>query len=392
MKTGPLFLKMRNCDKPIIINQGGGDSMKTVSTLQHLAIKQIENPKKTLCTVTGVDLPNLRGGALRSFQNYVVPDIEKYISKYNESSHTYHYYNKSVLEFKSFENEQDARGSERDYLFVNEMQGVPYNMFWQLERKTRILTCGDYNPTARFYVHDKLLPKKDGTCGEMQYHNKVQLFISNHWHNPFLSERDHDRYESISDPDLFRVYSRGLTGAIRGLVFGHFKVAPFPTEGLARIVWGLDLGYTNDPTSLIKIGVDANAKKRYAHECCYAPGISAETIRDLLIFNGYTPDQALYCEPDPNMINPLRALGIPAQPAIKGPGSLAAGIARVREYQCYATAESKNFWKEIGWYKFIEAQDLMTGKTIVTNQPIDEWNHSCDAFRMAHYTDLFRNR
>jgi phage terminase large subunit len=183
-----------------------------------------------------------------------------------------------------------------------------------------------------------------------------------------------------------------LTGKVKGLIFGHFREVSTWPEGVQRIIWGLDLGYTNDPSALIKIGI-MSPIKRVAKECCYAPGIPATEIKNILEREGYNPnDQFLYVENDPNFINQLRNLGVPAIPAIKGPGSVIAGIAKVREHECYYTADSLNFKKEIETYKFISAQDLITGKEVLTNQPMDDWNHACDAYRYADYSDSFRVR
>lgn len=381
MKTGPLFLKLRECEKKIIILQGGGDSGKTTSALQYLGVDSIENDR-LLTTITGQDIPNLKGGALRTFEKYVLPDIDSHIQSYNKTDRIYTLKNKSVIEFKSFENELDARGSERDNLFMNEANSQTYNLFWQLQRKTRRKVILDYNPTAPFFVHETIMSGK-----EAQFNGKWERFITDHRHNPFLTKEEHEAYESISDPDLFRVYARGLTGKIKGLIFGHFKkVDLFPEAG--RIIWGCDYGYTNDPTALVKIACEG--RKRTGKELCYRPGVTAEEIRDLLFLNGYNIEQPFYSEADPNMINQLRMLGIPAMPAIKGPGSIIAGISKVRQYECFYTADSLNFEKELGMYKWVMAQDLATGKEVMTNQPMDAWNHCCDGFRMACYTDSFR--
>lgn len=390
MKYAPLLAKLWATDKKIVVCQGGGDSAKTVSILQNIGTKLTQKPKQ-IATVTGVDLPNLKGGALRSFQNYVYPDFEPWIRIFNKSEHIFYFKNGSILEFKSFENEQDARGSERDYLFMNEANGMTYNMFWQLQRKTRKQVFLDYNPTSAFWVHDKLLGGYGGGIREMQFMGKVQFFLTDHRHNPFLSKEEHEMYESISDPDLFKVYSRGLTGKIKGLIFGHFKEVPaMPTSAL-RTIWGLDIGYTSDPTALVKIAVEG-PRKRTAKECSYETGLAAEEVKNILMINGLNPEyDIVYSEADPNFINQLRALSMPVYPAIKGPGSVAAGISKVREHECFYTADSVNFKKEIETYKFLQAEDIVTGKTITTNVPIKGWDHCCDAFRYADYTDSFRN-
>lgn len=383
MKSGPLFLKLTQCPKKIIICQGGGDAGKTSDILKYLTKESIDN-SELVTTVTGQDVPNLKKGALRLFQRYIEPNIDGYIEDYNKTDRTYIFKNKSIIEFSSFDDEQDARGSERDNLFMNEVNNDPYQLFWQLQRKTRRKVIVDYNPTSPFWIHDKILSGE-----EKQFKDIHQLYITDHRHNPFLTDEDHLAYESISDKDMFRVYARGLTGKIKGLIFGHFKKVDVIPEDCQRIIWGVDYGYTNDPTALVKIGI--RGMQRFVKECCYEPGISAERIMQILELNGHQPDQPIYSEADPDMINQLLILGLPVQPAIKGPGSPAASISKVKEYECFYTADSENFEKEINSWKFMTAEDIQTGKTVMTNVPVKGHDHCCDATRYAIYTDFFRN-
>lgn len=388
MNTGPLFPLLLNNEKRVIVCQGGGDALKTTTILQVLAVKAIREPG-AIITVEGEDIPNLKAGALRTFQRWVIsdPEIAAYITDYNKSDRVYTFKGGSIIEFKSFEDEQDARGSERDYLYMVEANSRPYNMFWQLQRKTRkkIFCC--YNPTNRFWAHEKLI---DPATRDRQFEGKVQLYITDHRHNPFLTEEEHAAYENISDPDMFEVYARGKTGKIKGLIFGHFRKVPSLPEKADRIIWGIDYGYTNDPTALVKIAVVG--RQRYCQELTYSPGISAATLKDILITNGHQEGQLIYSEADPNIINQLRQLRMPVYPAIKGPGSLAASISKVKEFECFYTEDSTNFEKEINTWKWVTAEDVVTGKEIMTNIPMDGWDHCCAATRYAIYTDCFRYR
>lgn len=388
MNTGPLFPFLLDNPKRINICQGGGDALKTTTILQVLAVKAIREPG-AIITVEGEDIPNLKAGALRTFQRWVISDLEinSYISDYNKSDRVYTFRGGSIIEFKSFEDEQDARGSERDYLYMVEANSRPYQMFWQLQRKTRkkIFMC--YNPTNRFWCHEKLI---DPETQDRQFAGKVQLYITDHRHNPFLTEEEHAAYENISDPDMFEVYARGKTGKIKGLIFGHFRKVSSLPEKADRIIWGVDYGYTNDPTALVKIAVVG--RQRYCKELTYSPGISAATLKDILIINGHQDGQLIYSEADPNMINQLRQLRMPVYPAIKGPGSLAASISKVKEFECFYTEDSPNFEKEINTWKWVTAEDVVTGKEIMTNIPMDGYDHCCAATRYAIYTDSFRYR
>lgn len=386
MYVGPLFSKLRTCDKKYIVVQGGGDAAKTVTILQHLAVCSVEGPE--VVTVTAQDTPNLRVGALRTFENYVASDkdIYPFIQSYHKTDRIYTFKNKSIIEFKGFEDEQTARGSERTRLFMNEANSRSYKLFWQLQRKTRKQVLLDYNPSSLFWVHSKVLPGPDQ---DKLFAGRVQRYIVDHRHNPFLTEEEHEAYESISDPDLFRVYSRGLTGKVTGLIFGHFKKVDKLPEDADRIFYSIDYGYTADPTAIVKTVV--KGRQRFFQELSYEPGIGAERIKAIIVAAGWQDGQMIYSEADPNMVHQLRALGLPVYPAIKGPGSLAAGISKVREYDCFYVS-SPNFDLELHNYKWVTAQDLLTGKEIITNTPVDVHNHICDSLRYGVYTDYFINR
>jgi phage terminase large subunit len=400
MRTNPLFLKLQNCNKKYIVLQGGGDAGKTVAILQRLCIKSIEQDG-ILTTVTGQTVPAIKAGSLHTFQKYVLPDFAKYIVKYNESERVYTFWNRSKIEFKSYQDELRAQGAERENLFINECNHETYNTFWQLQRKTRHQIFLDYNPTSKFWVHEKILPLtikgEENTEQERAFKGKVQFYLVDHRHNLYLSQEEHDNYENISDPDLFAVYSRGKTGKIKGLVFGHFKKHSsilLPDKAI-RYYYGIDYGYTNDPTAIVKVSVGGEGltpRHRVVKELAYETGLPAETIKTIIMNSGWSAGQSIYSEADPNMINQLRSIAIPAEPAIKGPGSLAAGISKVRERECYYTPDSLNLEAELGVYKWVEAEDIVTGKTIMTNVPMDSWNHACDAMRMGEYTDSFRHR
>jgi phage terminase large subunit len=394
MQVAPLYFKLIETKKKIVVCQGGGDAAKTVTILQRLAELGTQT-RDQIITVTAETIPAVKAGALTSFQRYVLPYYSKYIRSYNQTERVYYFYNNTRMEFKSFRDEASATGAERDYLFMNECNHETYETFWQAQRKTRKQVFLDYNPNAPFWVHSKVLDyAADGITPnpkqEAWFKNRNVRYITDHRHNPFLSQEDHDAYESISDPEIFRVYARGMTGKITGLIFGHFKkwTLDWPTD-ILRTIWGIDYGYTNDPTAITKIAVGPG-RRRIGKECSYAPGIGAENIKNIMIKEGWRPGQPIFSEADPHMINQLRMIQVPAEPAIKGPGSIIAGISKVKEHECYYQGE--NFELEIMNWKWVEAQDIMTGNTVMTNQPVDQWNHLCDSFRMADYTDSFRNK
>ena len=154
---GDLYDQNLNTDKRFVINQGGTSSGKTYTIMQLFVAISITSPRAVL-TIAGQDLPNLKVGAMRDLETIV--SRSQYLTEYyerNRSEHTYRGKNGSIIEFKSYSDAQDAKNGKRDYLFLNEANGIPYDIFWQLQIRTRKRVYLDYNPTARFWVHDKLI-------------------------------------------------------------------------------------------------------------------------------------------------------------------------------------------------------------------------------------------
>jgi hypothetical protein len=232
--------------------------------------------------------------------------------------------------------------------------------------RTRKQIYIDYNPSAPFWTHDKLI----GTSAESNdLSASVKLIISDHRHNNFLTDEDHYKIENIKDKELWRVYARGLTGNLEGIIFSDWKEIPddqFPDTDF----WGgLDFGYTNDPTAGVKVAKVGN--NIFIHELCYEAGIAPIQLKQIFELNGFDENTTIYTEHDPDMVTQLRSLGLYCLPANKGKGSINAGISKLKEYNVYYTASSKNLAEERKRYMWIK--DKITGKP--TNTPIDSYNH-----------------
>jgi phage terminase large subunit len=182
-----LFKQNYNALAHIVINQGGTSSGKTYAIEQVLFSIACETEKQVI-TVVGQDVPNLKAGALRDAMNiyYSSEALQAAVKSINKTDRIFEFYNGSIMEFKSYGNAQDAKSGKRDYLFVNEANGVLWDIFNELALRTKRRIFIDYNPNCAFWVHDNLIGKPD-----------VQLIISDHRHNPFLSQQTRDKIESL---------------------------------------------------------------------------------------------------------------------------------------------------------------------------------------------------
>lgn len=373
MKCSVLFtenLKLLRYGARRIVNQGGQYSGKTVNILGALATLAAEDTTPTITTITSMSMPHLKGGALRDFELYILPDFRGSISKINLTDKIWKFKSGSVLEFKVFENVGTAHGGKRDRLFINEADKMIWPIYWQLDSRS-VQTIMDYNPSARFWAHEKVIGS-EGT----------HLIISDHRHNPFLSKEKHEEIESIEDDELWKVYARGLTGNVSGVIFPNWEIIDdneYPED--EEQIFSIDFGYTNDPTVIIK-----QCKKRdtiYVKELCYRPGLPPMDIASILMENGYNEDYTpFYCEHDPDMVRALRNLGLQCLPARKGAGSIKAGIELLKRHKVKYTHSSSNISKEREKYVWIK--DKATGED--TNIPLDQFNHTFDAIRYGAYS------
>lgn len=353
-----------------IIQQGGQWSGKTVNILGALATLCAEEDDGGVTTVTSMSFPHLKGGALRDFESYVYPSFKGAIKQYHKTDHIFTFKSGSLLEFKVYENEMTARGQKRNRLFINEANTFNPMVFFQLDSRSN-QTVIDYNPSVRFWAHDNLI----GEPGNV-------LMISDHRHNPFLTASKHAEIEGIKDPELWKVYARGLTGNVTGVIFPDWQMIDddiFPKD--EDFIYSIDFGYTNDPTAIIKQCKIGNTL--FVKELAYETGLPPKSIREILLANNYDPEiSPLYCEHDADMIKALRNLGLGALPARKGQGSINAGIELLKTYDVRYTNSSRNLHRERSMY--VWTTDKLTGR--LTNIPVETNNHCFDAIRYGAYT------
>lgn len=384
--VGPVFIAAKDAEEDIVILQGGTDSGKTYSVVQlffHLGVFTRPPAVDPTMTILSESVPNSKKGPYLIAESIYNGNayVRQQVANWDKGDRVITFKSGWRLEFVGATDEQAAKQGKRQYLFANEANGIAWPIFWQMAKRTRIRTFIDYNPTAPFWAHEKLIGKKRE---ENDLYARVKLLISDHRHNPFLSQLDHDKTENIKDPELWRVYARGLTGKLEGLVYKNWIEIPdadFPKNGSA--FGGCDFGYSNDPTALVKCVRKGN--DIYVHQLCYEPEIVPQTLAKIILKQIGT-EAPVYCDRDWNWIRQLRMLDVSyALPAIKGPGSIQAGISKVKEYNVKYTASSSAIRSELMKYLWLTDEN---GKP--TNTPIDASNHMMDAIRYAIYTHFYR--
>ena len=364
-----VYLANYNSKADVVVNQGGTSSGKTYSIIQVLF--SIAVSEKAVITVVGQDIPNLKVGALRDaleiYDNS--PELKSLVRSYNKTDRIFDFNSGSIMEFKSYGNSQDAKSGKRDYLFINEANGIPFEIYTELALRTRVRVFLDYNPNTEFWVHQKVIGQPN-----------VELLISDHRHNPFLSDKVREKIEGLKDIDLdlWKVYARGMTGKIEGLIFRNWDYCDKIPDNAELIARGLDFGFTNDPTSVVAVyRMDGEL---WIDEELYQTNLTNKQIYDSIPKQGkYIADSA-----EPKSIAELRGYGLNIDGANKGADSIKNSIDILKRFRLNVTRRSANLIKELNSYKW--KVDKTTGNPV--NEPVDFMNHAIDALRYVALNKL----
>ena len=215
----------------------------------------------------------------------------------------------------------------------------------------------------------------------------ILAMTTNYLCNEWLDAADKKVFETMktNNPRRYRVAGLGDWGIVDGLVYENWEERLFSidevrkTPGI-RSAFGLDFGYTNDPTALFCGLIDTTNKTLWVFDEIYKPGMSNEDIARDITGAGYSKERIRADSAEPKSIDRLRTLGIQhIRKARKGKDSVNNGIDFIQDYKIFIHPRCVNFLTEIGNYTW--ATDTKTGKKL--NIPIDDFNHLMDAMRYA---------
>lgn len=210
---------------------------------------------------------------------------------------------------------------------------------------------------------------------------------TNYLCNEWLDDADKQVFETmrINNPRRYRVAGLGDWGIVEGVIYENWTEEIFDIDVIRQLsnvksVFGLDFGYTNDPSALFCGLVDETAKTLWVFDEIYQKGMSNERIAETIKNAGYAKEKIKADSAEPKSIDRLYELGISRiQRARKGKDSVNNGIDFIQDFHIIIHKRCVNFLTEINNYTW--DTDTKTGKRL--NKPIDDFNHLMDAMRYA---------
>ena len=204
--------------------------------------------------------------------------------------------------------------------------------------------------------------------------------------NEWLDEADLRVFEEMrkNNPRRFKVAGEGDWGIVDGLVYENWEEKAFSLDEIKAIpgmksAFGLDFGYTADPTALFCGLVDTAARTIWVFDEMYEKGLSNRRIAEKIKSMGYAKERIRADCAEPKSIDEIRDEGIyNVRECRKGRDSINNGIQFIQDYHIIIHPRCVNFLTEIGLYRWDEDK---SGKKL--NKPVDEFNHLMDAMRYA---------
>tara|TARA_R110002072_G_scaffold293365_1_gene462638 strand:- start:734 stop:1897 length:1164 start_codon:yes stop_codon:yes gene_type:complete len=371
IQTNKVYKHLSNSTKKIVVEQGGTRSGKTYNIILWIIFNYCTTKNDKVITVCRKSFPSLRATVMRDFmsilENYNIYD-EKY---HNKSNSEYHLFG-NLIEFISLDQPQKIRGRKRDLLFINEGNELYFEDWQQLVFRTQDRIVVDFNPSDEYHwLYDKVIPRDD-----------CDFFKTTYLDNPFIEKSIILEIERLRDTDeqYWQIYGLGERAASLSTVFRYAEVSNIPSEA-DLIAYGMDFGYTNDPTTLVSVYIEGH--NLYVKEHLYQTQMTTNDINvflkeERLLNNPIYADSA-----EPRLIKELRSMGHNIFPSLKGRDSINAGIDLLKRYKIHILSTSTNAISEFRNYKWKEDK---TG--LLTNNPIDMHNHIIDPCRYATYSIL----
>lgn len=359
-----------------IDNRGGARSSKTISELQIAAILAEKDKTPTITSVVSENLPHLKRGAIRDFK-FAMADMGIWDeNRWSKQDNIYTFASGSLIEFFGADVPAKLQGPARDRLIINEANRVDWESARQLMVRTSGLVMYDYNPSAPFWGTDEI-PKRD----------RYKLVHSTYKDNEYLPDEVRREIEANKGTgNWWRVYGLGLIGQIEGQIFDFKVVDDMPAPDGYIETWGLDFGFSNDPTTVIRCLVHTGRREVFADQLCWQAGMTnpdiAGALKDYGIKRQGIGPTVWADSAEPKSIEEVARYGLNIRACDKRT-AVREQIASLQGWTIHVTRRSVDLINEGRKYLFKQRSD-----GTFTNEPIEFFNHGIDALRYAVYTGV----
>ncbi len=360
IQTTQTFENLLNSTKRISQHIGGTRSGKTYAIIQFLIAQALEND--LTITMVRQTIPSLKRTLIKDFKD-ILSSLDLWIDdNFNIADRTYKLGN-SFIQFINTDDADKLRGIKSDILFIDEASEVNEESYFQLSIRTTGKIILAYNPTVSPYSWLRQMQDCD-------------RFVTTYRDNPFIPAEMVKAIEDLqyTNEKKWLIYGQGLFTGNDKAIF-EFDIID-DTDG-DFISFGFDVGYSNDPSSLVAIYKKGD--ELHLEELLYETKLVTSDIIERFRKLEIDKSHEIWADSsEPRLIEEIYRSGFNIKPVIKGKDSINFGIEVMRNYKIKILRKSQNLINEMYGYEYITDKN-----GYVTDKPQDFNNHAIDAARYA---------
>lgn len=214
----------------------------------------------------------------------------------------------------------------------------------------------------------------------------IMAKTTNYMCNEWLDDSDKKLFKDMkkNNPRRYQVAGLGNWGIVEGLVYENWEEKEFDVNEISKrkgvkSAFGLDFGYTNDPSAFFCGLIDVANKEIYVFDEIYKNAMKNRQIAEEIIRKGYGKEKIVADSQEPKSIDELYDLGLKGiRKSRKGRDSINNGVQYIQDYKIIIHPRCVNFITEISNYMW--DKDKFDNPV---NKPVDDFNHLMDAMRYA---------
>ena len=358
IETTITFDNLLNSKNRVTQHIGGTRSGKTYAILQYLIVQALQGPETI--TIVRKTIPSLKRTVVKDFTDILKGLGIWHEEAYNQTDRIWHY-GDSIIQFVSTDDAEKLRGIKSTILFLEECSEIDEESAFQLMIRTTGKIIMALNPTVSPYHWVRQM-------------SDCERFVTTYKDNPFLEPSVIKAIEDLqyTNEKKWKIYGKGEFAPNDKAIFKFDTCNEFDADFIG---FGIDFGFSSDPTALVAVYRSGN--RLYLEELLYEKGLVTKDIIDKLHKLDITKQEEIWADSaEPRLIEELYRSGFNIKPVVKGKDSIKFGISVMQNYEIYITSKSQNLINEMYSYQY--ASDKYG---YVTDVPEGGLDHLIDAAR-----------
>ena len=367
VNTTVTYSNQENSPTRVTHHLGGTRSGKTYAILQWIIVQALQSKQEV--TIVRKTIPSLKRTVIKDFKD-VMQSMGIYNeSEYNISDRVYTFFNDSTISFISTDDAEKLRGLKSSILWLEEANEIDSESYFQLQIRTTGPIILSYNPTISPYHW-------------LRQMDDCSRYFTTYKSNPYLERTVVRAIEELqrTNPKAWKIYGLGEYTTNEKAVFTFNSTEWIPNES-ELVAYGLDYGYSNDPSALVSVW--KHNGEIFLLEHFYEKGLTTSDL-DAKLKPIVTGREEIWADSaEPRLNDELYKLGYNIRPVTKGKDSINFGIQVMQNYKINIPKACQNLTNE--FYSYEWATDRFGAQL---DKPVDYMNHAIDATRYVFMSKL----